>query len=677
MKKTLLLTSAIPLLSCVPMVGCSTNYVQTQTSKTINTEEEKGSCTFVYVGKEVAEDGMPMMCRCMDMGSACEVSLQVYERDELAKQTFVGKNGFKWTLPEHTAKCVIAPVNKTANWGPHVDEMGLNEYGVVLSETLTCDTSDQAQMYDPFVKDGIAEETIGHVIIPAAKTAREGVQLLIDIIAREDKGNAGAEAVFIADQNECWYVELYTGHRALGVKLPDNKMFVQGNEFGLHSIADFSPSDIIATPGYDTVPFRSPQTGPINLFDTYAAPIGNGSHRRTWRGLNLFGPHEYREVPYSSEEKYNWMFRPVHKPGMEQDNPDGVKISLSDVIGIYRDGFEDILMNEGPNHDDFLSDWQDYNLRTISWNTTGQIHILRVDQNKNVDPAMAAQAWLGLAPAEFTPFVPINAAITDVSKPYSVVSPTADYNPESAWWACRTLNNLGRIGGAMNRQTGEMYFPKFNAQQIVDDLNAYQKIWQQEYQQVYDYATKMDNIKKRNGLLTNYCTSVQNEAFKLVNDISYDAEQYFIRYNVDKPQNNSNFIPLVDVEEFVKKYGYTYEKTRDGATFEKGDKTYTIEMPNGIVGQVGKLKLNDVTIDFELQATYKDGKVYMDFGKAIDLFAEDLITPVNIDDYLPKQNILVWLLPTIFGSLALIGGGIAFYFCYWKKNHPKANKQKA
>ena len=85
--------------------------------------------------------------------------------------------------------------------------MGLNEYGVVISSTLTCATNDNAKDPTkggiPFVSNGIAEETITHTIIPSVKTAREGVQLLIDIIAREDKGNAGAEAVFIGDPNEC------------------------------------------------------------------------------------------------------------------------------------------------------------------------------------------------------------------------------------------------------------------------------------------------------------------------------------------------------------------------------------------------------------------------------------------------------------------------------------------
>ena len=57
------------------------------------------------------------------------------------------------------------------------------------------------------------------------------------------------------------------------------------------------------------------------------------------------------------------MFTPVHKPGMEGVVPEGVKINVNDVIGIYRDEFKDILTNDGkdgrpldPNHDAFYND---------------------------------------------------------------------------------------------------------------------------------------------------------------------------------------------------------------------------------------------------------------------------------------------------------------------------------
>ena len=100
MKKNLLLIPTIlaltPLTSCAVNQSSLTNVVKNLKTldKNVNEEDLKDSCTFVYVGKDVSADGMPMMCRCADMGTTTETHLKVYQRDELANSTFVGKNGF-------------------------------------------------------------------------------------------------------------------------------------------------------------------------------------------------------------------------------------------------------------------------------------------------------------------------------------------------------------------------------------------------------------------------------------------------------------------------------------------------------------------------------------------------------------------------------------------------------
>lgn len=680
MKKTLFFTtalSALPLLTTMPMVSCgATNQANLSTVDNGATEENNDCCTFVYVGKNVSEDGLPLMCRCMDMSPVSEVNLKVYQRDELANETFVGKNGFTYTLPEHTAKCVVAPVNKNINWGPYVDEMGLNEYGVVMSATLTGATNERAKAAEPFEKSGIAEETIAHTIIPCAKTAREGVQQLVDIISGE-QGNAGAEVVFIADQEECWYVELLNGHKAVGVKLPDDKMFVQGNEFALHTLDGYKKNEIIASPGYDTVPYaRKSDDGKFDLFRTYARDLtdsdegrisNDNAHRRTWRGLNLFGEEKYRTEAYNSLTEYNWMFKPVTKPGLGRVVEEGVKIGINDVIGIYRDEFKDILTDEGnPNHGAFVADLP-YNLRTIACNSTGQTHFLRVDPN--VEQSMAAQAWLSLSPAKYSPFVPLNAAMNSASKEYSFVNTSDDYTDKSAYWAYRTLNTLGNIVEDKTK------YPNLDTNLIVKSLNEYQRIWEQEYFQITKYANEIGKSNKRDKFITNYCTSVQEEAVKLVRNLTIDISQYLMNLNPRQaPDKAPAWIPLVDVEEYVKKFGYKYEAIEMGANITKGDKIFTLEMPSGMKNELGKLKQNG-TIIAEVEATYRGSAPYIDFMKAIEVFGDSNITPVNMKDYLPN-NILVWLLPTIFGSLALIAGGLAFYFCYWKKNHKSKAKSK-
>ncbi|XQP55108.1 MAG: C69 family dipeptidase [Mycoplasmoidaceae bacterium] len=696
MKKNLLLMPAI--LALTPLASCATNQVSLANTvknleildKDVNEEEQQDSCTFVYVGKDVSADGMPMMCRCADMGTTTETHLKVYQRDELANNTFVGKNGFTWTLPKHTAKCVVAPSSPLTNWGPVCDEMGLNEYGVVISSTLTCATNDDAKDPSkggiPFVSNGIAEETITHAIIPSVKTAREGVQLLIDIIAREDKGNAGAEAVFIGDPNECWYVELYNGHRAVGVKLPDDKMFVQGNEFSIRTLDKFS--DFIATPGYDAGDFIVKHDGKVDLFDSYARALtgseagrvtNDNSHRRTWRGLNLFGPDEYRSktVGYSSTTQYESIFKPVFKPGMTSVSDD-VKLTVDDVIGIYRDEFKDILEDEtDPNHNAFLLDKQNHVLRTIACNRTGQTHILRI--NPNVDTSMAAQAWISLSPAKYAPFIPITAGMNSISDVYSILSDDNHYIENSAYWSYRKLNSLA------NAMEDQEKFPNFDDPEhegeslVTKAINIYEDIWQQEFFHINDYASDIKNESVRNAFMTNYCSAVQNEAYSLSEGLIQDIETYLIEYNpTADPATSAQFYPLVDIKNFAGKYGYKYKDAKLGFNLVKDNDIFNIIMPDGLIGSKGQIKHNGEIVVDELNACYRNNLPYIDIAQAVGVFGQEQIAPIDFNMYLPHSNnhsnILAWLLPTIFGGLALIGAGIGCYFIIKKK---KANINKS
>ena len=51
------------------------------------------------------------------------------------------------------------------------------------------------------------------MLLSEASTAREGVALLTSIY--DNAGAAGGSGVFIADQNETWFVENLTGHTYL------------------------------------------------------------------------------------------------------------------------------------------------------------------------------------------------------------------------------------------------------------------------------------------------------------------------------------------------------------------------------------------------------------------------------------------------------------------------------
>lgn len=65
------------------------------------------------------------------------------------------------------------------------------------------------------------------MILPRAKTAREGVEILGKIV--ETIGAGEGFGVVLIDNNESWYFETGTGHQWLAQRTPKDKYFASGN----------------------------------------------------------------------------------------------------------------------------------------------------------------------------------------------------------------------------------------------------------------------------------------------------------------------------------------------------------------------------------------------------------------------------------------------------------------
>ncbi|MCQ2792051.1 MAG: C69 family dipeptidase [Bacilli bacterium] len=679
MKKIILpLVTAISI-PCFSLTNKQTNYHlansknnELKTPVDNSNDEEKSACTLVYIGKDLTLDHIPIIARCVDLYPTNESSLRIYQRDELANTTFTGDNGYTYTFPSHTAKCVVAPLNPYVGVGSYCDNCGVNEYGVAMTATLTCYANGNlggALEADPYAEKGITEGTMTHTVLPVVKTAREGAQMLCDIVNNPNIGSSESNAILFADQKEVWYVELYTGHRCVAVKLPEDKMFVLGNEFGLHTLTEFG-NDVIKSDHLEEGDFiKRDGSGNINLFDSYARPLDpslveggavtvDGPHRRTWRGLNLFGSEKGKK--YDTKTEYEFMFK------SEKND-----FTVDDVIGIFRDRFDNILethedpSKDDPNHAAFLKDYNDYHLRFIACERSSNVHILKVDPD--ADPSMAAQMWLALSPARFAPFLPFNATITDATKKYLTVSPDAYYNDKSAYWIFETLNAIAELANDYDK-----LMPGYQ-KSVTDSLNECQRIWELEFDQVYQYAKTLNDEGKRSQLFTNYGIRAQEEALEAVDSLSNDSLHFYMNINVTSADKNI-FHPLVNIERYAKKFGYAYKKTTDGANVSKDDKTYTIVMPGSTYGSYGLLKLNGEIVYDKLHADYKNGVVYIDFPIAKEYIGSDAISPMDMNEFMPKNNILVWLLPTILVPTILIGGGLAFYFIYYKKRKIKTEQ---
>ena len=96
------------------------------------------------------------------------------------------------------------------NWKTQLHgAVGFNEAGVGISGTESIFARDDALKLDPYNEEtGITEDDIHDVVLPRAKTAREGIEILGSIVETIGAGE-GFGVVFV-DQKEVWYFETGT-----------------------------------------------------------------------------------------------------------------------------------------------------------------------------------------------------------------------------------------------------------------------------------------------------------------------------------------------------------------------------------------------------------------------------------------------------------------------------------
>lgn len=93
---------------------------------------------------------------------------------------------------------------------------------------------------DPMENLGICESDMATILLSEASSAKEGVELLLNIF--DTVGAGEPSGVLIGDQNEIWYVENFTGHTYTAVKLSSDMITMNPN-MGAIGLVDLDDTD--------------------------------------------------------------------------------------------------------------------------------------------------------------------------------------------------------------------------------------------------------------------------------------------------------------------------------------------------------------------------------------------------------------------------------------------------
>ncbi|MCQ2792380.1 MAG: C69 family dipeptidase [Bacilli bacterium] len=554
------------------------------------------SCTVVYIGKNVAKDHTAMIAR-TDDGSplAAFYSLKIYPRDALKNKLIHGVNGFSFKMPNKTYRYISTPMSPCTHKGKHWDVSTINENAVGVSATLTCHTNKNAMAADPFPKTGISEDNLAQIPGALATSARNAMEIVAKIV--DKSGMYEATAIFATDQKETWYMEIYSGHQYVAVKLPDDVAFTVGNEFILATLKDFKKNEYITSKDLFNLPKKkgfAKYQGPhdnlhMHLSETYGVKLfdhfqSNNVHRRTWIGYRIFAPRSKEAQTYIPTKRYE----PFVKP--ERND-----LTIHDMIKTLRNRFDGVLDN--PKFKEFRRDLDLHHLRLLAAPSGLQIHAIR--SYANLPKEIACQEWLAFSNSNFSPFIPLNNGVNSVSKPYSYIAPIYDYDENSPTLMFKRLNLLAHFNW------------KCYGDQIAKMWETYEAIYDHEYQKMIKKVKKMP-LADAKAIITQYCNYVQEETFMIAKYTFNDLMMHMMNeQNIYLPNREIPiFHPFVNLEQYVKHFNWSYHWINQKEAILKKGKDICVIKPAECISRA-KGSLTYKNKKYTIQTRIRNNQLYI------------------------------------------------------------------
>ena len=276
---------------------------------------------------------------------------------------------------------------------------------------------------------------------------------------------------------------------------------------------------------------RYNEKGHMDLFDTYAGRgrLADYANARTWVGHLMFAPSSAGQ--YSTKTRYPLFYKP--------DAP----VCLQDVMKLFRNRYA------GTPLDPKVSDSD--KIRVIATETQAHVHILQ--RFPDMPDELAVVNWCALSGAEYTPFVPLFSAMTEVSEPFALNLESDDFTPESAYMVFKALKTLC----AQNR---DLYGPQVT------------EYWETaENRMAEDIPSILTDVKNREDaakILTAYSLKCQEASYRdaaaLYGDVlrnimlNTDTLQYTLDYDTleYQPKEVTPLKISVNPRDIRDKYGY-------------------------------------------------------------------------------------------------------------------------
>ena len=460
-------------------------------------------CMFVVAGRKATADGSVLMAYNNDYDGNNALHVDVVPRREWPAGSMVALSGgqeiaqqpITYSYTRLEVDCEPKDEGKTV-----FCEGGLNEHQVgAVYGTWLNPYAAQVEAADPPVKDGIGDE-LWSLILERCTTAREGIDLLAELLTTYGTGEESIGSLAIGDPDEVWVAEQAGGRHWAAARLPDDSYYVQTNMPTIRRV-DLSERERFRGPS-DLVEFAQcvgtydpEKDGEFDFARAYGAMdtlTATSNVQRLWWGQQVLTPSagtDWRE-PYERRRVFL--------------RPDSL-VTAQTVIRLMRSHYED---SPADLSNDYELGSPHYTHRAPCHGTTNYCALWQLRRSLPGGARRLPDGVGGLLRvAPSCPcgsvFVPFYVGSTETAAEYRIGN--ADYDDESAFWVFRRINNL--LSGhykqliPLVRETWETWERDRFAEQAAVEREA-----------VDAYAR---STAEGESFLTDYCLRLQRDAFEI------------------------------------------------------------------------------------------------------------------------------------------------------------------
>ena len=414
-------------------------------------------CTTILVGKNASYDGSTLVARNEDSSNGVfePKRMRVVHPDEQPRVYTSVLSHLTIELPDNPMRYTSVPdvVPGHGIWA----EAGFNELNVGMSATETLTTNERVRGADPLVDyvpakgnegedgyvpaqpGGLGEEDMVTLVLPYAKSARDGVRILGDLLERY--GTYENNGIAFSDVDEIWWLETIGGHHWIAKKIPEDRVIINPNQFGMDSfdLEDAFGAQESHLCSADLREFISEnhldlnQDGKFNPRDIF------GSHRdmdhiynapRAWFMGRCLAPHTYRwdgeNADFTPEsDDIPWSYVPERK------------VAAEDIQYLLSSHYQ------GTPYDPYAGHAEKGGIyRPIGINRTGVTTICQI--RSDVPDAIKGIEWVCFGSTTFSAWLPVYTNVPQMPDYLSKV--TLDAETDNLYWVSRFV---GALSGAI------------------------------------------------------------------------------------------------------------------------------------------------------------------------------------------------------------------------------------